>query len=479
MSSIIPELVLILVFFFSRLAFLMNLPLFLDESIYIRWLRAMTADFQQWLLPLKENGWEPLSPWLASLINLLVHDGLLSLRLSAVFFGALSAWFICKLLRLLVKSPAARFWAVLLIISSPVVLIHDRLGLRGDSAVSFAAMMFLYGLYSRLIKKNKRAGYLIGLALAIGLLAKTTAWFLLGLVFLSYLAFRPKLTKSDLALLIFPGLIFCFYLLSGSLAAVLNKNSTFVLSLAQAGSLVKANSLQIGRWSYQYLTWPVLLLVLFGAVLTYFEQRQVWLLLTINILPVLIFNLFFSKILFPRYLLFIAVYGLIFAALGLAWLWSRVSQLMRILLIIFLLAQVSWLDFRIITNMAQAQLPEIERWQYVTGWPSGYGLNNLADFLKADPPDILITESNDLVRSGLRYFWPELPIKIYSLDDTNWLSGSSYRDVYQFFLQGKTVYLVLNILDQPTVQFEAELINSFPRPGNKSSLRVYSLKRIL
>ena len=95
-------LILIGIFAFTRLTYLSQFPLFLDETIYIRWLETIkvTGD---WLLPLKEFGWEPLNIWLAHLVNLFLKDSLLSLRLTAVFFGFLTLIFLFLTLRQFLK----------------------------------------------------------------------------------------------------------------------------------------------------------------------------------------------------------------------------------------------------------------------------------------------------------------------------------------------------------------------------------------
>jgi len=127
---------LIIGFFLTRLYHLTVMPPFMDELIYVRWLNEIRFH-GDWLVPLKEFGWEPLGIWLAALINRLVVDPVLSLRLTSVIVsgGCL----------LLINKLAGRA-AALFYILSPLILLHDRLGLRGDNLVVLAALLVFCGL---------------------------------------------------------------------------------------------------------------------------------------------------------------------------------------------------------------------------------------------------------------------------------------------------------------------------------------------
>jgi len=447
----------------------MDFPPFLDETIYIRWLETI-KNTNFWFLPLREFGWAPLTTWISAIINIFIKENLLSLRLSAGFFGFLSLIIAYKLAKLLFKQSSVVFFTSVLIIISPIVFIHDRLGLRGDSAVTFSALLLLYGLTKRLINKKSSASYIIGFAIALGLLIKSTAWIFPLIVVLAYLVFKPKLIKSDF----FAGLLstssLFFYFLTNSLSAFLNKTNVFLVSSDQPVSLFKSNLIQLFQWSYQYLSWPVLIMILFGTIICYKKYRKIWLLLTISIVPVIIFDLFFAKIFFPRYLLFITVFSFFFAGFGISFIWKKLPIYLKPLLLLIVFLPNLLTDIAIIKDIRTAKLPEIERWQYVTGWPSGYNLQDLTDYLKSNPPDILITETNDLIRSGVPYLWPEHSMRIIFMNDNLELAESLPAD--------KLIFLTLNTSEQLSSQFKGELIKQFPRPENKTSIKLYKIQTI-
>ena len=427
---------LVLAFILTRLYHLLVLPPFMDEMIYTRWLQTIktTGD---WLLPLKEFGWEPLGIWTASLINRIISDPVFSLRLNSVIFSGLSLIMVYKL---------SGRTAVLFYVLSPIILFHDRLGLRGDNPVILAALMVFFGLKERLEAKKPSAAIWIGLGIALGLFAKTTAAALPIVVALSYLWFRPKLKPIDFISGVLSTVPVLFYGLTGTLGQVINKQNTFV-----GEALVKNNLLQIGPWLYQYLTWPVLLLVI-GGLLVSRKNRLLWL----SWLVPLFLLIVSAKILFPRYLLPMVPFLLIYAASGFSWLKQKLPKSLRPLLIIFLLAP-AWFSWQIMQNSAAAALPEIDKWQYITGWPSGYGVKELTDYLKTDTPAVLVTESDDLIKTGTKYYWPDYP---FIITQTATSGG----------------YFVSNINNQLPDNLTGYLLKEFPRPENKSALRLWQLE---
>ena len=440
-------------FILSRLYHLLAMPPFLDETIYLRWLTIIKSS-RDWLLPLKEFGWEPLNIWLSTLLSYLVKDNLLSLRLTAAFFGGLSLLVAYKLTKTLFNHQAAIFISLILIFS-PLILIHDRLGLRGDSAVTFVSFLSLYGLSLRLIKAKPKAVYWVSLAVILGFLIKSTAFILAPIALLSYLCFRPKLTRHDFLAAILMLLPLIFYFFTGTLNNVLNKQTVFLLPLDQFASQFKANLTQAGLWTYQYLSWPVLLTLFLGLIVSFKTFKPAWVLIILNTLPPLLFILISAKIFFPRYILSLTALSLLFAAVATAWLYQHLPQLFRLGLIIIFIPNLI-LSFQVIKDMTSAQLPEIERWQYVTGWPSGYGLKELVNYLKIDTPSVLVTETDDLIKTGVAYYWPDHPFTITQTAT-------------------KSAYFVVNINNQLPEGIEGELIKDFPRPENKSSIKLFKV----
>ncbi len=450
-------------FISTRLINLMKFPVFMDEALYIRWLTTIKST-GNWLLPLQEFGWEPLSIWLSTLLDYLINNSLLSLRLTAGFFGLLSCLFLYLITKSLVKPKTAQVILFTYLVS-PMILLHDRLGLRGDSAISFCLSLTLYGLYLRLIKNQSRASFLISLAIIIGLLTKTTVISIPVIVVLSFIAFKKKPSKIDLLAILLIFIPVIFYSLSNTLALVATKASVFSSSQIQLIQ-IKNNLFQLFPWLIQYLTWPVFLLFILGLFISFHQQKPLFKLFSISFITPFLITLVTAKILFPRYILLSFLSALVFAGYSLAIIVNRLPKLIQPLSIAFLIPSLV-ISFNLLTDLKKANLPAIEKWQYVTGWPAGFALPDLIEYLKINPPDVLITEENNLIRGGLLYYWQDYPFKLIVMSEDNIINDNLQPN--------QLTYLSLNVLEKPPKKINAELIKTFPRPENKSSIKLYKI----
>jgi 4-amino-4-deoxy-L-arabinose transferase-like glycosyltransferase len=316
--------ILILVFGLTRLINLMRPPLFIDEALYIGWSEAIRLNPQaNWLISLKE-AWAPLQSWLGALFTSIVGDPLLSLRLLSVFAGAISLFLIIKLGQVLFAQNKDKLAGWLLVLS-PFALMYDRLGMR-DSAVTMVSLIVLLGTSLRLLKKKPKAVYLIAIGIAMGLFLKNLTWFLPGLVLISYIWFRPKISRHDFGALILACLPIWFYLAIDTWHSLTEKNQLFLSFREISLSQIKANVVQVAHWWWEYLSLPVLILVAGGAWLTWKKHRQSFYLLIIFTTPVLLFEILVAKILFPRYFLFVAVISFLWAGRGLQWLLKKINK---------------------------------------------------------------------------------------------------------------------------------------------------------
>src|SRR5690606_38986551 len=121
------------------------LPIFIDEALYVRWIDTISANFNQFLLPLIEDGQPPLFFVLGALIKNIfsIGDSLLLIRGLSVFFGGLTLLAGILLVKEVSKSNLSALlfaWSYAII---PFLLIHDRLGMR-DSALGFTMLASFY-----------------------------------------------------------------------------------------------------------------------------------------------------------------------------------------------------------------------------------------------------------------------------------------------------------------------------------------------
>ncbi|MGI8419500.1 MAG: ArnT family glycosyltransferase [Candidatus Levyibacteriota bacterium] len=174
---------LFVLYFATRLINLTILPIFNDESIYIRYglHQLYEPSHKPYSLLI---GKEPLMPFLYALFGALSGNYLVGARFVTVLAGALT------LLGLYLFSKEITNKRIALVVSlfyifAPYTLFFDRLALM-DSAVSTIAIWSLYFTYRLFHYPQWKDAISLGLITGIGFWTKSSAWFYVLLPLLSY-----------------------------------------------------------------------------------------------------------------------------------------------------------------------------------------------------------------------------------------------------------------------------------------------------
>jgi hypothetical protein len=116
---------------------------------------------------------------------------------------------------------------------------------------------------------------------------------------------------------------------------------------------------------------------------------------------------------FPRYLVFLTAPFVALAAWGGDQLATTLEQrspdrarAMTAAGLVIALLPAARIDWDLLVDPARANLVEIDRFQYVTGWPSGYGVRDTLDFVRAEkalhPEGITVVTHARTVRTTAR-----------------------------------------------------------------------------
>src|SRR5258708_23943970 len=84
--EIIFAALIIILYFFLRFYHILNLPIFTDEAIYVRWAQIAKQD-ANWRFISLTDGKQPMLIWLGILFLRIFHDPLLAVRMVSVFAG--------------------------------------------------------------------------------------------------------------------------------------------------------------------------------------------------------------------------------------------------------------------------------------------------------------------------------------------------------------------------------------------------------
>lgn len=384
-----------LVFFITRLVNLTIIPVFADEAIYIHWAQRAWHNAAERFISLSD-GKPPLHTWLMIPFLKVIADPLIAGRLLSVLSGLftfLGTYFLTK--RLFGNKTAGL--VVLFALLSPFLLFYDRLAV----ADSLLAAFYIWSVYLASLLWQKRdlgTFFLLVFVLAGGLLVKQPGMYsfvLLAPVFLLHYYESPANKKHSIKtgvwFLISAITAYVLFLLIIKLAPnshlLSSRTYDYILGkrewLSDPFQLFGGNMRAILTWigSYQTYSW---LFVLSGLV---FLPKKLWpkaLVIAIAVLMPVLGSAFIGRIIFPRYFLLVQPYLNILYAVFFYEIWKKMAKWKYLLLLIFI--QVIYFDLLLLFSPVKAPLNTREQNQYLTTWSSGYGIKEIAVFLKEKYP---------------------------------------------------------------------------------------------
>lgn len=393
MELLIP-LIISAVTFILRVVNLLNIPIFTDEAIYIRWAQVGLNDPAQRYISLTD-GKQPLLTWLMYPTLKIFSDPLFAGRFVSVLSGVFAALGIYFLARELFGRKTAVI-ASIIYIFSPFALLYDRLALYDSLLAGFGVWcLYLSVLLVRRLRLD--TALLLGMTAGLGVLTKSSAWIYLMLSPFSIILFDFKSKKKVKRLFIWLG----FLTVSTAIAEVMynslrlspwfylirQKNYSFIMTpaefLKKPFELFFPNLNGLMSFLIPYLTLPILLVILIGLVMAVVRKdtKIIYLFLWF-IVPFLSLGVI-GVVIFPRFILFMVMPLFIIAA-------SVISDLTVILrkqtvLLIFIIAAIFvypvYQSFLIITFPVEAAIPTNDRNQLFNDWPSGYGTREVIAYL--------------------------------------------------------------------------------------------------
>jgi hypothetical protein len=395
----------------TRLAALTVLPIFFDETGHIRW-AIWIAQGQKiekpWQygkgLPIFANAL--LFPW--------ARDHYLwASRALTVLFGAGTLAGTVLLGRALGGARAAAL-AGLFYVVCPYAVVYDRLALTDPALGTFA--VFAAVLCLRLVERWRvRDGLLLGLVLALAVVSKALGILLFFAPAAAVLLIAPRRLRHPLPLI-------ATYAVAGALTAYpLLRYFQVTATVRVAVSKSDASLLQrlgenlplCATWLWTYWTPVFIGLALFAlARAAVVRSRAVAFVALLIAVPILAFA-GVGDIWFPRYLVFLTGPFVALAAWGADGLATvvearipRRARLITAAALVLALVPAARADWPLLVAPPSGRLVEIDRFQYVTGWPSGYGVRDTVALVRAErqrhPGGITVVTHARTVRTTAR-----------------------------------------------------------------------------
>lgn len=418
-------------YLFSRLYAATHVPVFIDEAIHVDWARA-TAESYPVPDPGFDGKWLSIKLFALAVWPRLPFDDLLAARLLVVALGLTTA-LACYLVGRDLFSRRAGALASAVYVALPFSVIYTSLAMTDGIQLAFGAWAVFLSVR---VARTRRWFYaaLLPLALAAAVLAKFSGLVLAGVPPAAVLLLAPKGGRVGAALRASPALLTPL----GLFALFRRYDMLKIVSLKTGekatpfGELLWANLSTAGGWLWGLLTPPVALAAALASVwlLARERRREGLFVLTLLALSVLPFAAV-SQTWYPRYLLGAVVP----VALAVGRLLDDVvtpferhrPALASAALTLLTAAALTWPALRsgaVMFALPAADIPAPERYQFVEGWPSGYGVKELAAFLReqaeATPGGILVARTNwaDHPLQSLNiYLTPSPRLSLYTVGD--------------------------------------------------------------
>lgn len=505
-KSLVPLILIFIVFLFFRLINLNLIPIFADEAIYIHWAQIAWHDHTQRFISLTD-GKPPLHTWLMIPFLKIIKDPLLAGRLLSVLAGLFTLIGIYLIVKVIFDKKTALLAAFLTAIC-PFLVFYDRLAVADSLLTAFGVWSFYLGLL--LIKKpDLGKSFLLGFCWGGGLLTKQPALYFIilsPLVFLLTVRFSVRShKKTHLWNLLKLFQVSIVYWCLALLIAVLGYN---VIKLSPFSHLISIRSYDYILGKKEFLRAPFQLFwgnlkailvwlgsyqTIFGVLLFFIglgmlfkkSWRKAVVFFSWLIIPVF-GSAAIGKIIFPRYFLFTQPWVIIFIAYGVNFLIKTIRIKIKTLSIIryplFIVLIFPWLVFSllIVFNPTKAPLIKREQDQYLTSWSAGYGIKQIATYLKENHPKEKVYVATEgffgTLPDGLQVYLDGFGnIGVYGIGQP--VSQIPFSTIEN--AKKAPTYLVVNDTRYLGRGEHLELIKSFPKPEFpflKESLLFFKVK---
>ena len=449
--------VLLSLYLASRLVGLMALPMFLDERIHLRWAYWIEQGRRLRVPLLAGRG---LSVYLLAPIATHADDPLRAGRLLTVVIGLVTLVAGHRLALRVTGDRRVADLTALFYIACPFTLAYDRMVLTDAFLSAFTALTLLLSV--RLAEEPRwSTGAALGTAIALGVLSKATGLLLFTVPVLALVLVartrRPVLGPLALAFAVASTVVayplWLFFRKTDELVGAIGvRDSETSFSGNAAANLGLA-----AEWLWAYWTPGLVVLALAGLALAIAagQGRRGFFLALLAVGPTVAF-VSVSGIWYPRYLLFTTVPLLPLSAGGFVGAIDLVRKRGRlstgpaaglaVAALALVLAPAALFDLALWTDPPRAPFPAIERFQYVTGWPSGYGMRDSVAFLRLERerhPEglLLVTPGPSTTASAVRLLCARDPaVDVLYVDPTS-------TDPAALARPGRALFVIVSLIE--------------------------------
>ncbi len=402
--TLIVPIILTLLYLLVHLVKLTALPVFADESIYIRWAQLIIDDWRQYLFFPLNDGKTPMFVWLLVPFQLIFSDPLLASRFLSVLAGAIQLWVMKLIAEQLGFKPIYQCLTMLLTAILPFWFFHHHMALMEGLLTLFLSLTLLNVI--KLVKSSSNnfslktgllpllwAGFFFGLSILTKIPAILFLSSLIMMIFIFDVKHDQQISIIKLAKLtsyicisILIGLgLFLLLKLHPAFGQLFSRGNDFLFSWQEI--------LLQGKWhdtlkswpnyiSYfsDYLTFPVMCLAIISLLA---KNRRMAIVLHLGWMVYALPIFLLGRTVYPRYLFEVSIFITLAAVLGFKTLWEKniVTKLIAILLILISFVNSVQFISPLLFNPSATPFVSADRVQYLTEWSAGFGVKETVELI--------------------------------------------------------------------------------------------------
>lgn len=504
-KSTLVTLFIFLIYLITHLYNLVLLPVFADESIYIRWAQLIMDDWKRYLFFPLNDGKTPLFIWLLIPFQNIFSDQLFAARFVAVGVGFIQLLVLKELTKFLGGRQKTQWLAMILTTILPFWYLYHRMALM-DGLLALFLTLVLWGILQLRKKFSLFWTVLTGIFFGLAIWTKLPAIFFLPAFFVWPFLKNKKPSRQDffaVSSAAFIGLVlFVALRISPSFGQLFHRGADFTYPIPDVlfhgqWQQTLANIPTYFTFFLAYLTPGVLLLCFAGLFSNRYRRPITCLLLTAAILagPFVLFG----KVIYPRYFLPTIPFLTLAAALALQGVterWFSVTKspqpllqktAIGVLLALFA-ANTAIMSFffmgTALTNPDQLPLVASDRSQYLEEWSSGHGIVQTVQYIQQQSKTHTIAVATEgrfgTLPDGLLLYFHDRDVKNIYIEGTGEYPVKNLPDFFtkraknfdQSILVVNSYRMAINLPQQ-------NLIAQYCRPNNAPCLQIWDTTQLV
>ncbi len=504
-KSVLVTPIILLTYLLTHVYNLVILPVFADESIYIRWAQLIMDDWKRYLFFPLNDGKTPLFIWLLIPFQNIFRDQLFAARFVSVIVGFIQLLVLKELTKLLGGRQKAQWLAMVMATILPFWDLYHRMALM-DSMLALFLTLVLWGILKLQQKFSLQWIIITGFFFGLAIWTKLPAIFFLPSSFVwPFLKNRKPSSHHFLALVgsACIGLaLFAALRISPSFGQLFHRGADFTYPIPDVLFHGKWQETFINIPTYftfflAYLTPGVLLLCFAGLFSNRYRRPVGCLLLTAVIFaaPFVVFG----KVVYPRYFLPTIPFFTLAAVLALQGITERWFSTTKspqpilqkaaigVLLALFAANTVIMSLFFMsaaLTNPDQLPLVASDRSQYLEEWSSGHGILQTVLYIQQQAKTHTIAVATEgrfgTLPDGLLFYFHDRDVKNIYIEGTGEYPVKNLPD---FFTQRAKNFdqsiLVVNSHRMAMNLPQQNLIAQYCRPNNAPCLQIWNVTQLV